>query len=219
MLTVEFICHGVGSPKVFSDCIRAMSFHPFWKIVKYGFRCKRNWPTTNEYSSLHELRLLNFLTIVRVVVVDVYNRLFLNQLCLRRSCMEHCRFRTSERYADITIADCRAERELYPNKDDKNWSVIVANTQKGREAIAHLGDRMKLYAYSVDLLRRTNPLYYSTPPGNPNRSELFRRWKSGESIIRIAKQMVPDVRDHWVKSFVLRCLRYARRRTLSFIGR
>ena len=186
LLTVEFICHGVGSPGVFRDCLKEVSKSLRRSIVKYGFRSKVNWPI-NVYTSHYEFGTGE----AREITIDLYNSFFLNQLCLRTSCMENCHFRREARMADITLADCRGERQLYPDKDNKNWSVVLANTRKGRDLILPLKTRMDLRPYPIDLLKRTNPLYFHTTKGNANRTEFFRRYIHGERLHKIARRLIP----------------------------
>lgn len=200
LLTVEFICHGVGSPRVFRDCLDVASKSFRKPLIKYGFRSKANWPI-NVHTSHYEFGTGE----TREITVDLYNEFFLNQLCLRPSCMENCRFRREARMADITLADCRGERQLYPDKDNKNWSVVVANTLKGKDVILQLKKNMDLRPYSIDLLAHTNPLYFRTTKGNANRTEFFRRYIRGERLQKIARRLIPH------ESLFMSLVRRARR--------
>lgn len=186
LLTVEFICHGVGSPIVFHDCLKAVEKIKGKKIVEYRFRSKRKWPA-HLYTSCYGFDDGT----MEDIVVDLYSRFFLKQLCLRQSCMENCRFRRESRFADITLCDCRGERELYPQKDDKNWSGVIANTEKGANVVSVLKTRMDLRLYSLDILKRANPLYFRTTKGNPRRGEFFSRYLAGEDLFRLADRLDP----------------------------
>lgn len=182
LVTLEFICHGAGSPSFFRACLREMERRFGKKIVEYGFRSKlKNAQKHEQYTSYY--RFCDGAE--RLISRDLYNRFFLRQLCLRKSCMEQCPFRHPERYADITFADCRGEESLYPRKDGKNWSVIIANTEKGRDIVSKLQERMVLHDYPAELLKLTNPFYYGTTRGNPKRDEFFERFVRGEKIEEI----------------------------------
>lgn len=202
LVTLEFICHGSGSPGFFKAWLDEIERKFGKKIAEYGFRFKAiSGKNREEYTSFY--RFCD--NTEKVLPRDLYNRFFLNQLCLRKSCMENCPFRNEARYADITYADCRGEKSLYPDKDDKNWSVIIANTEKGKMVVEELKARMELRDYPCELLRATNPLYYRTTPGNPKRDEFFERYVAGERIHTIAKQLVPDPRDNKLRYFVSIC--------------
>lgn len=186
LVTLEFICHGSGSPGFFEACLREQEKKFGKKIVEYQFRYKlKNAPNREQYLSFYRFSDGS----IKTVPIDLYNKFFLSQLCLRKSCMERCPYRNESRYADITYADCRGERTLYPDKDEKNWSVIIANTKKGEEIVEKLKSRMLIKEYSIELLRLTNPLYYRTTPGNPKRDEFFRSYVAGEEIAEIGKRL------------------------------
>ena len=168
LLTVEFVCHGVGSAKFFNSCLRHASEDFGSRVVGYTFRSKEHLGV-DDYTSTYKLedgRCVH-------VKYDVYNRFFLRQFCLRKSCMENCLFRSSDRYADITLADCRMVEKIYPDKDFRNWSVVVANTEKGESIVLKLTSRMNLRRYPIDLFKQTNPLYFMNMPGNPKRGKFF----------------------------------------------
>lgn len=182
LLTVEFICHGVGSPKVFRDCLQSEERRRGKKIVRYTFRSKAVVGMSDVHVSRFEFADGSSVSEKR----DLYNRFFLNQLCLRRSCMENCKFRHERRSADITLGDCREERTLYPDKDGRNWSVVIGNTEKGVDLVSALSERSELHPYPLELLRLTNPLYFHTTPGNALRDEMFRLYLSGKDLDTVA---------------------------------
>ena len=188
LLLVEFICHGVGSPAVFRESLRWMSKKLHGNVQQYEFRSKREVPVFDGHVSFY--RFDNGKTLS--IHCDLYNRFFLNQLCLRRSCMENCRFRRSERIADITLGDSRGEEKIYPDKGDKKWSVIVANTAKGERVVEMLASRMDVRPYPLALLEKTNPLYFRTTPGNPRRDEFFSLFRGGQNLFRLSQKFVPD---------------------------
>ena len=186
LVTLEFICHGVGSPSFFQACLREVGNQFGRRVSDYTFRFKSgNRLRKDEHTSFY--RFADGTT--REITRDLYNLFFLNQLCLRKSCMENCRFRRPERYADITLADCRGEKLLYPHGDGKNWSVIIANTEKGAGVIRRLKNRMPLHDYPLELLKEKNPLYFCTTKGNRLRDIVFEKKKRGEAIFAIAREL------------------------------
>lgn len=213
LLCVEFICHGVGSPKVFREWLAELECGYKRKLESYCFRSKDNRSFGSAYASTYVFADGSR----KSSEYDAYNRIFIKQLCLRRSCMENCKFRVSDRYADITIADSRRERELHPEiADDKNRSVIVANTDKGAELVSRLKERMDLLPYDMDMLQRTNPLYFGTTKGNPLRNEFFKAYLGGVRLARLAdrydpahstglKALIFKVRRRLFKLFENRC--------------
>lgn len=213
LLTIEFICHGVGSPTVFAANLSRIENAVGKKVVAYTFRYKSGDPKLlNHYVSSVAFADGS----MRIMVDDLYNRLFLSQTILRSSCVGNCAFRKEWRFADITLCDSRGERNLYPKKDEKNWSVVVANTAKGVSVVETLRKRMNLKPYPYELLRARNPLYWRDVLTTPPREEFFRRYAAGQDIGVIAKNL-GVIQPSWkvfawrilgrIKGFVKRGLR------------
>lgn len=183
LLLVDLICRGAGSPAVFEACMERASAK-LGEVVDYEFRCKLPVMGNYErYLSMYKYLDKHFDAKTKFVRVDDYNKLFLNQACLRRSCMENCRFRNRKRFGDITLADLNGKGALYPEHDDgRGWSSIVGNTEKGRAVISRLSDAMEVYPSSPDDVARFNPLFDHTTPGNPRRDEFFARYTAGDDL-------------------------------------
>ena len=106
--------------------------------------------------------------------MDNYNKLFLNQLCLRDCCGESCVYRNSERVADITIADLNNFVKLYPKVcDEKSYSTIVINTEKGKKIFDKLTENMIILPLSLDDIEKENPLFFYTTSENSKRTLFF----------------------------------------------
>jgi hypothetical protein len=100
LLLIDLICHGVGSPLVFEECIRLTGKQLGIEPKHYGFRHKPTGHFLTRYISFIGDGQKRYL-----VTNDQYNQLFLSQLCLRPSRGENCIYRTQKRQGDITIAD------------------------------------------------------------------------------------------------------------------
>lgn len=186
LITIEFICHGVGSPSVFVDFLQQLERSTGKKIASYTFRHKTSdEKLLNRYVS----RAVFADGSTRVYVDDLYNQLFLSQVILRRSCVGNCAFRNENRYADITLCDSRGEKLLYPDKDARNWSALVANTPKGAAVIEKLRGRMTLEDYPYELLKEKNPLYWRDVSTTPPRREFFRQYQSGQELAVTANRL------------------------------
>ena len=122
LLPIDLICHGVGSPTVFLECIRNMEESFGGKITAYEFRTKKvAWRKEDslKQTTLKSIRVFN----------DPYIQLFLSQNCLRPSCGENCRFRNKNREGDITIGDFKGLGLVFPKLSGSklNYSTMVFN--------------------------------------------------------------------------------------------
>lgn len=217
LLLVEFICHGVGSPAVFRKAINEMSQHEKHAIISYTFRSKRGWPEYSGYVNYHEYNNGSG----KLVLDDLYNIFFIGQYCMRRSCMENCKYRNPSRYADLTIADSRGEKIVNPEiVDNYNRSVVVANTEKGVVLFEDLAKFMEFKRYTFDLLASTNPLYFHTTKGCPRRDEFFTAFLHGKSLVKLQKRFLP--KDNMIWSFakrgVRKCLRIVKNIVKRILG-
>ena len=155
LLTIDLICHGVGSPYVFESAIHKMERQFGEKISSYEFRAKRS---TYEQDYLCSIILCKSKI---YIVNDPYIQLFLKQNCLRPSCGEHCKFRNKNRQGDLTIADFKGLSRVFPELlgSKRNYSTIVTNNIKGEEVIPLLKDKMIVLGCDIAELGKYNPLF------------------------------------------------------------
>lgn len=156
LLTIDLICHGVGSPTVFEACTRAISKQAGKQLKAYSFRAKRRVHETDH------LALLAFEGDNQYVTQDQYIQLFLKQTCLRPSCGQNCKYRGKDkRPGDFTIADFKGLATVFPDLlgTKRNYSTIVANSEKALNLIPQLHNHMEMRSVSIDDIIRFNPLF------------------------------------------------------------
>lgn len=156
LFLIDFICHGIGSPKVFRACIDVLQEQFSKKIYSYEFRAKRKVFEGDHIQRISfednsELYLMN----------DPYIQLFLQQQCLRPSCGKNCKYRDEHRQGDITIADFKGLSYVFPELAGSkvNYSSIVTNTKRGEKIITSLTDKMDLYPCDISEIKKFNPLF------------------------------------------------------------
>ena len=184
LLLVDFICHGVGSPSVLTDCMKYVG-------ERYSFDCTNYWFRQKGFIRGKLSSYVSFYskTDIRDNIRfdkqdDPYLRLFLSQLCLRPCCQENCRFRHEKRISDITIADYKSvvKRKFLPVNDYKNYSSIIFNTDKGRSLYDRICSTMVIRNSSLKEIEKINPLYVRTTKGNDKRDNFFMDYVSGMGI-------------------------------------
>lgn len=142
LLTIDLICHGVGSPKVFRSCIDVINKQENDNLEQYCFRVKR------KYHEMDYLSKLVFSTKTKYVINDQYMQLFLRQLCHRPSCGHNCKYRGRQnRQGDFTIADFKGMKYVLPQLcgSKKNYSTIVVNSSKALHLISILQHYMEIH--------------------------------------------------------------------------
>lgn len=134
LFTVDFICHGVASTTYYQQFLDHISGG---KTVSYvNFRNKKNG-----YARSHLVMKTADGTIKDEYFYEepYFGKAFANNLIARPSCGS-CRYATTERAADITLAD----NIQYANPDEKRAgsSLVFLNTEKGQQLFDSVKDKI-----------------------------------------------------------------------------
>ena len=125
---------------------------------------------------------------------------------MRPCCSTNCKYRNEYRTGDITIADFKALKLVFPQIiDNRNYSTVIFNTEKGQTLYNVLGGRMIMYPTSIDNIKKYNPLYCQTTPGNLKREQFFEDYKQGMSYFNLVKKyaIVPSKSFKQILSSIL----------------
>lgn len=188
LLMIDFICHGVGSPKVFRSCMKVMEQQFGEEIYAYEFRAKER------VFAMDHITRISLRSGKRLLFNDQYMQLFLQQNCLRPSCGENCKYRTEDRQGDITIADFKGFDQVFPALigTKVNYSSIVINSRKGMEILPDLMRTMKVMECSIDDIKKHNPLFYKQGCISKDRQDFFDEFCSFpiEAVMKYTKPAV-----------------------------
>lgn len=170
LLTIDLICHGVGSPTVFESAMDAIGRQAGAKVVAYEFRHK-NRRYEDDYITSVTFENQG----AKQLVKDQYMQLFLSQITLRPSCGKNCKYRNPNRPGDVTIADARGLKYFVKGMYDttQNYTHVVVNTEKGLKAVEHIKDYMVVFPCKVEDVTRFNPLFERHTIFNDNREQFF----------------------------------------------
>lgn len=147
LYTIDFICHGITSQNTFNGYKSLLEQRYKSKIVEFLFREKsKGWHTSSVKVSFDNGKIYT-----KPITEDEYMRGFLNNLYSKPACHD-CDFRNFKSTSDITLADYwGAEVEEKEIDDNKGLSIILVNSQKGKE----LKDKIKsdIYLKNIDFDR------------------------------------------------------------------
>lgn len=140
LVTVDLICHGVPSQKLFNKYIEWLSNKTKSKILYYGFRDKdvSGWSCGGKIKTATKTKIINS-------VDDPYYSSFLRSENYRLSCYK-CEFSNlNKRPADITIGDFWGIEIVHPDfYTKKGVSCCLLNTSKGKELFEKVKDRFHI---------------------------------------------------------------------------
>ncbi len=179
LYTIDFICHGVPSPKVFADYIKWFSKKLGEPITYFRFRMKdRQWnPTglqlgtgTGTGTGLFVRHFPGFM--------DPYMNGFLDDTYLRLSCYQ-CRFKTLPKdYADITIADFWGVNRTYPELyDGKGTSLVLFHNSHGMELFEENQEAFHYQEVDFEKSIRRNQSLIKSVKKNARRERFFRDYQ------------------------------------------
>lgn len=174
LLLLDLICHGVGSPKVFEECLKIIEKKYKSRICSYEFRYK------GKYYTQDHIQKVTFANGKSVLLQnDAYIQLFTNQDCLRECCGKNCIYRNSDRQGDITIGDFKHLLDIFPKvKDERyNYSTIVFNNKKGLSILEKIAKSMELIPCKIEDIKKNNPIFTRHTYFSKNRKLFFEKFE------------------------------------------
>ena len=132
LLTIEIVCHGVPSPKIWQEYLKTLGLSSIGSIS-----LKDKSSGWRDYSVL--IKNTKGETVYKNrATEDKYMTAFSRNLTLRPSCY-NCPSKSGRSHADITLADYWGIEHLIPKMDDnKGVSFIGVNTEKGNAVLQGL---------------------------------------------------------------------------------
>lgn len=162
LLTVDIVCHGVPSNKLFKKYIDYLEKKYHRKLVSYEFRNKdkKNWGNGYCAKAVFEKKEKKYIN----ADFDYYYYNFLKGSIFRECCYE-CRYANiNNRSADITIADCWGIEKSHPKFYDKNGvSLLIINNSHAEKYFKNIRKKVNcveleekmVVKYNLNLLTQT----------------------------------------------------------------
>ncbi len=125
LITIELICHGVPSQRIFADYLKWIENCKKKKITEMSFR--------SSYGEEMIFKANSKIIWKRRHQEDYYLSAFSNGIIINDVCCE-CKFAQQERSADVTIGDFWGIGKVIPFKTPgRKVSVVAVNTEKGKD--------------------------------------------------------------------------------------
>lgn len=171
LLTIDIMCHGVMSPKIFEEYINYIK-NKYGNITSFTFRDKKiAWRGCHISVELQDKK------ISETVQLNVAKQLYYGHYATRKSC-HVCHFTSVNRVSDITIGDFWGIEKSHPSfEDPMGVSLIMINTEKGRR-IWERCNRNCIYI-KEDLKNCNQPQLYESSKPNLCRNKFWMDYKKG----------------------------------------
>lgn len=190
LITIDFICHGVPSPKVWKRYLYEICHkekEPY-TIESINFRNKK----TGWKNYCFSIELYNKFTHTKYSIDEKSNKNifmqgFLKNIYLRPSCY-HCCFRKGKSNSDITIADYWNVHQIHKNiDDDKGVSLVLINSAKALNLFNEI-NCLKIPSQKNEALKFNEAYYYD--PFLPKYRALFFKKIHNKKIIPTIKIII-----------------------------
>ena len=189
--TVDVICHGTPSVKVFEKYIRELECNNSVVALSSQFRDKcagwKSFSLKTKLKSDSDEEI--FLT--KNLKDDLFLRIFLHNLCLNKSCSD-CHYGKLPRIADITLGDFWNVADVHPElDDDKGTSVVLLNTGHGEKLFSSIADGVVQCNSILEKAIAGNPCIVRSSKGNFRRCDFFADLDSLSMDDLVKKYCVP----------------------------
>ena len=181
LLTVDLICHGVPSSKMFQDYISDLCVKLGGQVIGFEFRDKTaGWGLNGKITYVKENKIIS----KSLPCSDSsYYSLFLESAIYRESCYS-CKYANENRVGDFTIGDFwgieREHPEYLKNMNiQKGISCMIVNTNHGRIMLKELCPGIKLLSSQYEKAARGNAQLNRPSVKSKKRSMILDLYKTG----------------------------------------
>ena len=151
LITVDIVCHGVPSPKLFAKYIAYLEEKEHAPIVDFSFRDKeKGW------GKYLKVRWNNGKVMRKFCDLDPYYQCFMKGDLVREVCYA-CPYANTNRISDITIADYWGIEIEHPEWSTKQGvSAVMINTAKGKEIWEHIKENVEYIPTTIEKIKKHN---------------------------------------------------------------
>ncbi len=179
LLTVDVICHGVPSARMFQDYIKNLEKKLGGKIYSYKFRDKSKGQGMNAqilYKKENDKKKVKYID----GYLTSYFYMFLKSIIYRENCYT-CPYARAERVSDITAGDFWGVYQVHAdemNKSDmsnlKGVSCMLLNTEKGLRYFEKIQNKLDYFESSVEKVAKNNKQLREPSKYVPERENILR---------------------------------------------
>lgn len=205
LLTVDFICHGVPSPLAFKKYLCYISNNQLDNIKSVSFRDKTHgW---ENFSFRVNYKDGNSTIIGKSQ--DLYLRAFFDSVFLRPSCY-NCRFKSLNKYSDLTLADFWGVKKKNDSLYDENGvSVVLVNSKVGERAFEICSKKMTCSEISIEDVKSSNSALLSSAKPSNMRNFFFKKINKLSIEKNLSECLNPSIKTR-IELKVLRSSKYGK---------
>lgn len=215
LLAVDFICHGVPSPKVWRmykqsllDKVDRSSASATFKPIFTDIQFRDKTEGWKKYSFAATISVADQNTVLQrePFMNNAFMKGFLQDLYLRPSCYA-CPAKQFKSQSDLTIADYWGIQHVHPEiDDDKGVSLVFANKENGSNLLYTLQGKIELIQSTYICAIKYNPSVYKSV-AYKNKSNQFYSQVTSCNINVIIESLTKISKKQYIKQNIYRYLK------------
>lgn len=205
LLTLEFICRGMNSPKAYKCWLSEIENKEQKKVSRVWFKYK-----INGWNSSPRCTRVDFADGTNIVYDGDDNKFMSGylgpNLYIRPSCGD-CKFNGIQRQADITLADFWGIEKKLDN--DKGTSMVLINSEKGKEYFDSIKDRIYYEKKQLEDILKGNECFINSVDINKNSEKFLKELNENnftEKVIEYSKVSIAEKLIKKIKRVIKRIL-------------
>lgn len=177
LLTVDLVCHGVPSQKLFLECLDGFGKLLHRPIRDFVFRDKstaKDWRCSLTAGAGGKRKVLS----ARFVS---YYHYFLTGASYRENCYS-CPYANLHRASDLTIGDYWGIENHHASEtgeSSKGWSAVLVNTEKGKQLLTCCAEDLLLIPTKTEWIQEQNKQLNHPSRKSPERQVFLDSYRKG----------------------------------------
>ena len=172
LITIDLVCHGASSPKLWSKYVAFQSNQFHSTIRNISFRNK----TYGYHSGTMKIEFDNGEVYYGSARVDYMLKSFFSEISSRPICYK-CPFKGIKRCSDFTIYDCWHFSDLAKGEkdDDKGYTNVIVQSKKGADILKALVGELELYQVDTEeAIKLDGVMVTKSAVPHPRRKEYYK---------------------------------------------
>lgn len=203
LITVDFICRGVNSPKAYRYWLDEVEKLNGSKATRVWFKYKENGWKKSPYCTR-----VDFFNGKHIVTSGEENKFMMGylqgNLYMRPSCSD-CQFKGAKRSSDITLGDFwKVTGEL---DDDKGTSMVLINSDKGKKLFEVTNPKLSVHRREFEEIATGNVCFDSSVVINPKSVEFLEKL----GTVPFSKLVGKYTNKHFIKKTIQRVVYFIKR--------
>lgn len=179
LFCIDFVCHGVPSPKVWKAYVKYRSLlDNNGKLpIRINMRSKKSGWSFYKYSNVFYYYQKEWSSLSGE---SLYMKIFVEDYINRLSC-SNCQMKGYNRVSDITLGDFWGIWNIEPDMDDnKGTSLMIIHSCNARKMLESLSDKIVLKQVTLEQTSKQNQSMLKSSPLHKNRERVIEACLKGE---------------------------------------